>query len=113
MIGAVVVVKVPLSVNLAATVSTTPQTTGVSVAFTAAVTAGAETGIPIESFSWNFGDGVATTTSGTQTSHVYNAASSPAPNSATFQTYTVTVTVRTNDGRSGTARVEVQVKLLP
>jgi hypothetical protein len=104
-----VAARTPLTVNITTATVGTERTTGTPVAFTA--TATAETGVLIESFTWNFGDGVQITTSGGQTSHVYSSSSNPAPNSSTFTTYTVTVTARTVDGRTGTARTQVQVKL--
>ncbi len=76
------------------------------------VTAAGESNNPIESVSCNFGDSVTATTSGLSTSHVYDAStSSPAPTSTATRTYVVTATVRTRDGRSGTARTEIQIKL--
>ncbi|MGE0392821.1 MAG: PKD domain-containing protein, partial [Vicinamibacterales bacterium] len=101
--------RTPLTVNITAATPGTAQSTGAPVAFTA--TATAETGVLIESFTWDFGDGVVIQTSGGQTSHVYGASSNPAPNAVTFQAYTVTLTVRTVDGRTGTARTQVQVRL--
>lgn len=101
--------RTPLSVNFTTVTVGTERSTGTSVAFTA--TATAETGVLIESYTWDFGDGIQIQTSGNQTSHVYGSSSNPAPNSTTFTTYTVTVTVRTADGRTGTARTQIQVKL--
>jgi adhesin/invasin len=71
--------------------------------FTATVTGGGEgtTAAPIQSYTWDFGDGSdELTTSGNTTAHVYTAAG----------TYTVTVTVRTVDGRTATGRTQI---LLP
>lgn len=101
--------RTPLTVNITAATVGTERSTGTPVAFTA--TATAETGVLIESFTWDFGDGVVIQTSGGQTSHVYGSSSTPAPNALTFTTYTVTLTVRTVDGRTGTARTQVQVKI--
>ena len=71
--------------------------------FTATVTGGGEgtTNAPIQSYTWDFGDGSDdVTTSGNITAHVYSAAG----------TYTVTVTVRTIDGRTAIGRTQI---LLP
>lgn len=103
------VARTPFSVNFTTVTVGTERSTGTSVAFTA--TATAETGVLIESYSWDFGDGVRIQTSGNQTSYVYGASSVPAPNSTTFTTYSVTVTACTVDGRTGTARTQLQVKL--
>ena len=104
-----IVPKTPLAVTLTVGTFGTERSTGTAVPFTAAATA--ETGVPIESYSWDFGDGVQIQTSGNLTTHVYSPSSNPAPNATTFTTYTVTVTVRTVDGRTGTARTQIQVKL--
>jgi hypothetical protein len=71
--------------------------------FTATVTGGGEgtTNAPIQSYTWDFGDDSDdVTTSGNITAHVYSAAG----------TYTVTVTVRTVDGRTAIGRTQI---LLP
>jgi PKD repeat protein len=69
--------------------------------FTAAATGGGDTGTgnaAIESYRWEFGDSSdSVTTSGNVTSHVYTSEG----------TKTVTVTVRTADGRTATGRTQV------
>jgi len=100
----------PLTVTLAAAVGTA-TTTGQPVSFTATATAPASS--PVESFTWDFGDGVTTTTAGNTTTHVYGPGSTPPPNAVTSTTYTATVTVRTTDGRTATTRTEFQVRLAP
>jgi hypothetical protein len=91
----------PISVTIAdscGTVATNRRCT-----FTATVTGGGEgtTNAPIQSYTWDFGDGSDdVTTSGNITAHVYSAAG----------TYTVTVTVRTVDGRTAIGRTQI---LLP
>jgi PKD repeat protein len=91
----------PISVTIADSCGTTA--TNRRCTFTATVTGGGEgtTNAPIQSFTWDFGDGSDdVTTSGNITAHVYSAAG----------TYTVTVTVRTVDGRTATGRTQI---LLP
>ena len=66
------------------------------VTFTAAATGG---GTP-RSYSWNFGDGSATFTGGSQVSHVYK----------TIGLKTVTVTVTTTDGNSGRGQTQFVVE---
>jgi PKD repeat protein len=50
----------------------------------------------VESFTWDFGDDTTATTSGNTTTHVYR----------TNGPKTATVTVKTTDGRTATARAE-------
>lgn len=72
--------------------------------FTATATGGGEgtTNAAIQSYTWDFGDDTSdVTTSGNVTSHVYTASG----------TFTVTVTARTADGRTGVGRTEVLIKL--
>jgi hypothetical protein len=68
--------------------------------FTATATGGGEgtANTPIQSYTWNFGDGSdEVTTSGNVTAHVYSS----------LGTYVVTVTAKAQDGRSATGRTEV------
>ena len=91
----------PISVTIADSCGTTA--TNRRCTFTATVTGGGEgtTNAPIQSYTWDFGDGADdVTTSGNITAHVYSAAG----------TYTVTVTVRTVDGRTAVGRTQI---LLP
>ena len=76
--------------------------------FTAVVVGGGEgaTTAAIESYAWDFDDGTTATTSGGTTAHVYET-------QATEQRRTVTVTVRTQDGRSATGRTEILVGKFP
>ncbi len=97
-----VTARTPLTVIFSTVTADTATATGRRFSFTLTVTAGAETNIPIESVSWNFGDtgtAVTASTSGLSTSHVYTTSTARA---------VVTATVRTQDGRSGTAQAEVQ-----
>jgi hypothetical protein len=96
---AVTPINVSISDNCA-----TAITSGQRCTFTATATGGGEgtTNAPIQSYTWNFGDGSGdTTTSSNVTAHVYTASG----------TFTVTVTARTADGRTGTGRTEVLIKL--
>ena len=91
----------PISVTITDSCGTTA--TNRRCTFTATVTGGGEgtTNAPIQSFTWDFGDGSDdVTTSGNITAHVLSAAG----------TFTVTVTVRTVDGRTATGRTQI---LLP
>jgi PKD repeat protein len=98
----------PIAVTLTATAGTRTQLTE-RWTFTAEATGGGEGGTgnaSITSYEWDFGDGSTSTTTGRSTSHVYER------NLADPQTQrrTVTVTARTGDGRSGTAREEIIVQ---
>jgi hypothetical protein len=91
----------PISVSITDSCGTTALNRRCT--FTATVTGGGEgtTTAPIQSYTWDFGDGSdEVTTSGNTTAHVYTAAG----------TYTVTVTVRTVDGRTAIGRTQI---LLP
>lgn len=104
-------VKAPLTVTFSSQTPDTATATGQRVPFTLTVTAAGETNIPVESVTWNFGDGVTATTSGLSTAHVYDTTTSSPAASSTSRGYTITATVKTQDGRSGSARTEVQIKL--
>ena len=82
-----------LSVDL--TVTPGDGTHPVTETFTATVTGG-----DAVRYDWNFGDGTTATTTNNKTSHVYTQANN----------YTATVTVTTTDDRTGTGRVEFNVK---
>lgn len=106
------VIRAPLTVTFSTATLDTATATGQRANFTVAVTAAGETNIPVESVSWSFGDGISAVTSGLSTAHVYNATDSvPAASTTSTRSYTVAATVRTQDGRTGTARTEIQVKL--
>jgi hypothetical protein len=97
----IVTPRSPISVSITDSCGTTALNRRCT--FTATVTGGGEgtTAAPIQSYTWDFGDGSdELTTSGNTTAHVYTAAG----------TYTVTVTVRTVDGRTATGRTQI---LLP
>jgi hypothetical protein len=97
----------PISVNITA-VKSTATATGQRWEFTADATGGGEgtANATFESYAWDFGDGTSVTTSGKTTAHVYDTAS-------TEQKYTVSVTVRTTDGRTATGRTEILVDKRP
>jgi hypothetical protein len=92
-----VIPRAPLSVTLTVALGTAVVGVGQSATFTATVTPAAGGADVVESFSWDFGDNETATTAGGTTSHVYTGG-------ATRRT--ATVTVRTTDGRSATARAE-------
>jgi hypothetical protein len=92
--------RTPINATLAADCdAATAQ--GQRCEFTASHTGGGEGGTgnaAIESYTWNFGDETGDfTTSGNVTSHIYDGDGR----------YTVTVTLRTQDGRTATARTEI------
>jgi hypothetical protein len=91
----------PINVTISSTCTTT---TGVAQTcqFTATATGGGDGGTgnaAIESYKWDFGDGDDVTTSGNSTSHVYTSEG----------TRTVTVTVRTADGRTASGQTQVLI----
>ena len=92
-----VTARPPLTVTFSTVTADTATTTGHRFTFTLTVAAGAETNIPVESVSWDFGDGNTASTSGLSTAHVFTATANR----------TVSATVRTQDGRSATARTTV------
>ena len=99
--------RVPRSLPIGVSVSdtcTAATAAGQRCAFTATVTGGGDgaTNAPIQSYTWDFGDDSSDiTTSGNAIAHVYTEEG----------TFTVTVTVRTADGRTATGRTEVLVNL--
>ena len=84
----------PLNVNLVA--SPSPGTVDEVVTFTATATG---TTVPIASYAWNFGDGTTVTTSGNVVNHVFTTAA----------TRTVTVTVTTTEGVTGSTQITLIV----
>jgi hypothetical protein len=98
-----VINRPPLSVTLAAESETAVPTVGQRWRFTATVSPATGGADQVESFTWNFGDGTSATTSGNTTSHVYTVNGRK----------TVTVTVRTTDGRSASAQTEIIVTGAP
>lgn len=93
----------PINVTIADTCAT-GTLTGQRCTFTATATGGGDGGTgnaAIASYEWDFGDdGDDITTSGNATSHVYTSNG----------TFTVTVTVRTVDGRTAVGRTQVLIK---
>ena len=57
-------------------------------------------------YEWDFGDGSTATTSAATTAHVYAT-------SGTEQRRVVTVTIRTQDGRTASGRTEILVGRIP
>jgi hypothetical protein len=100
----------PLSVRLTAA-KEAATSNGQRWTFTATVTGGGEgtTNVPVESYRWNFGDGTEeVTTSSNEVVHIYNNDNINDP-----QQRTVTVTVRTQDGRTAVGRTEILVDPRP
>lgn len=99
-------IPTPMNVTITTGAPGDPTASGQLWSFTAEVAGGVEGTTPaaIESYSWDFGDGTSATTSGKTTAHVYETA-------ATEQRRTVTVTVRTQDGRTATGRTEILVAM--
>lgn len=95
----------PINVTVSGS-SGTATATGQRWEFTATATGGGDGGTgnaAIQSYEWDFGDDSDdVTTSGNITAHVYKT-------ELTAQAYTVTVTVRTADGRTATGRTEILV----
>ena len=85
------------SAPIPVTVSPSTAQKGVPVTFTATATASG--GVAIESYDWSFGDGTSKTTTGNQTSKVYNAAG----------TFHLKVTAHATDGSTGIAAIDVLV----
>lgn len=91
--------RTPLAVNVSAA-SGVATVSGQRWEFTATVTPAADVPL-VESYTWDFGDGETATTSGDKTAHVYTDEARR----------TITVTVRTTDGRTGTGRTEIIIDL--
>lgn len=92
----------PMSIILTATPGA-KTATNQRWTFVAEVSGGGDGGTGtaiVESYSWDFGDGTTATTNGKQTSHVYTERG----------TKVVTVTARTADGRTVSAREEIVVE---
>jgi hypothetical protein len=94
-----ILARAPLGVTIevGTTISAPPHFT---VPFTANVTPATGGADVAQTYSWNFGDDITATTSGNKTTHVYASG---------IGRKTVTVTVRTTDGREATAQTEVNI----
>jgi hypothetical protein len=103
-------VTTPVTVNLSASCPSTDRTQLTArCTFDATATGGGEgatPNAPIQSYSWDFGDGSTATTSGNRTSHVYERSLADSQT----QRRTVTVTARTAEGRTGTAQESIIVQ---
>ena len=98
----------PISVAVDGT-GGTATASGQRWTFTATVTGGGEGGsgnATIQRYDWDFGDGDTATTSSNTTAHIYDT-------EVTEQRRIVTVTVRTQDGRTATGRTEILVSKFP
>lgn len=93
-----VVVKARAPLTLTLTLPSTP-TKNTTQAFSVTVSDGSGSIPPVASVTWSWGDGTSTTTNSLSTSHVY----------LNNTTYTIQVTVRTSDGRTGTATAQIKV----
>jgi len=102
------VTPTPISVAVDGT-GGTATASGQRWTFTATVTGGGEGGTgnaTVQRYDWDFGDGDTATTSSATTAHIYDT-------EATEQRRIVTVTVRTQDGRTATGRTEILVSKFP
>jgi hypothetical protein len=97
-VAVTIVPRTPLSVNITASSSTAVATVGQTFSFTATVTPAADASL-VSTYVWTFGDSSSTTTSGTQTSHVYTSNGRKE----------VSVTITMSDGRTATGRTEIIV----
>jgi hypothetical protein len=87
----------------------TATASGQRWSFTATVTGGGEGGTgnaTVQRYDWDFGDGDTATTSSATTAHIYDT-------EPTEQRRIVTVTIRTQDGRTATGRTEILVSKFP
>ncbi len=103
-----IIVITPINVTLSAS-GGTAVAGGQRWEFTATATGGGDGGTgnaAIQTYTWDFGDSSSTSTSGSTTAHVYSIRT-------TEQAMTVTVTVRTADGRTATGRTEILVGKFP
>jgi hypothetical protein len=101
-------VTTPISVAVDGT-GGTATASGQRWTFTATVTGGGEGGTgnaTVQRYDWDFGDGDTATTSSATTAHIYDT-------EATEQRRIVTVTIRTQDGRTATGRTEILVSKFP
>ena len=94
----VVSVNSQTAIPVTLTATPNPASTNALVSFTA-VAGSALSPVPVNSFTWDFGDGSGGFTTGGSTNHVYTAAGN----------YIVTVTVRTPSGTSGVAQLTIRV----
>jgi len=103
-------VTTPVSVNMTASCPSTDRTQLTArCTFVATATGGGEgatPNAPIQSYTWDFGDGSTATTAGNQTSHVYERSLADPQT----QRRTVTVTARTTEGKTGTAQESIIVQ---
>ena len=98
----VLVVDDAAPLNVTVTAAPTAPQVGAPVTFTA--TATQPTGTPaIDRYEWSFGDGSRVVTAGNTTSHAYDSAGRRV----------VTVRAVEQDGRTGTARIEIDVSPRP
>ena len=101
-------VTTPISVAVDGT-GGTATASGQRWTFTATVTGGGEGGTgnaTVQRYDWDFGDGDTATTSSATTAHIYDT-------ELTEQRRIVTVTIRTQDGRTATGRTEILVSKFP
>jgi PKD repeat protein len=87
--------RIPLNFTLTAN----PNPTAVGAVTTLSVTFENTTPTNVTRFDWSFGDGTSASTTGRSITHVYK----------TPATRTARVTVRTNDGNSGTSQTQIVV----
>ena len=102
------VTPTPISVAVDGT-GGTATASGQRWTFTATVTGGGEGGTgnaTVQRYDWDFGDGDTATTSSATTAHIYDT-------ELTEQRRIVTVTIRTQDGRTATGRTEILVSKFP
>lgn len=102
------VTRTPINVTITAE-SATATENGQRWTFTANVTGGGEGGTgdaAIQEYRWDFGDGKGAETSGEEVAHVYATKVSESR-------YEVSVTVRTQDGRTAVGRTEILVSKFP
>ena len=101
-VAIIVTARPALNVTLTATPGTSVASVGNTTSFSATVTPATGGADLVESYTWDFGDDSSVTTSGNTTTHVYLAGG---PKVAT-------VTVRTTDGRTATARAEFIIPVI-
>jgi hypothetical protein len=102
-------VTTPISVAVEAGTPGSATASGQRWPFTATVTGGGEGGTgnaTVQRYDWDFGDGDTATTSSATTAHIYDT-------EVTEQRRIVTVTIRTQDGRTATGRTEILVSKFP
>lgn len=97
--------RAPLNVTISVGTKGTATASGQQFPFTVSAKEGTADA-SVQSYTWDFGDGETATTSGNTITHIYET-------KATEQKFTVTVTVRTADGRTATGRTEILVDKFP